>query len=190
MITADRTIDRLIRRWNQDIKDRRCSSRDEGIATMRQFAGTRLGQPPNGFCQREKSRSETGGKYEIPGPVLLPWERLEGARYDGFMGGSPVDREHIIEIVSNNALIPDDLAKATDDKAPFRQLDQRAFAACAGESRNCETTNGGSQNRRSTWCHVTDPVEHDPNNTSRTRCERRPRALLVAATDQVGGRTP
>jgi hypothetical protein len=74
---------------------------------------------PNAFCPTP--RIEEGRTYEVPGPELLPEDKLKAAGLDYYENG-PAGWEYIVVIVSDEPLMETAVAGRSRDKAPVIEL--------------------------------------------------------------------
>jgi hypothetical protein len=67
-------------------------------------SGTVYLHVPNAYVVLEASRVEAGRVYRVPGPELMPWDRL---RHDGldYIEAGPPGWEHLVAIVSDEPFI-------------------------------------------------------------------------------------
>ncbi len=76
---------------------------------------------PNPYVSLEKATVQKGHTYRIPGPELLPWERLEEFGLD-YVEVGPPGWDHIAVLVSAEPLIAAPIMTRADTVSPFVKL--------------------------------------------------------------------
>ncbi len=76
---------------------------------------------PNPYVLPEQTRVKGGHAYGIPGPELLPWERLRQLGLD-YVEVGPPGWEHIAVVVSDRPIINVRILERADAEAPFVKL--------------------------------------------------------------------
>jgi len=77
---------------------------------------------PNAYVTMERARVEGGHSYAVPGPELLPWERLRQLGLE-YVEVGPPGWEHIAVLVSDSPLLDECSLYETDKDAPFVKLE-------------------------------------------------------------------
>ena len=96
------------------------SSGISGFVTMLNFgtSGTVYLHVPNPFIPSSRAKIEADRSYFVPGPQMLPWERI-----GEYVEVGPLGWEHIAVIVSKNPLITETDLIGTSDDEPFSIID-------------------------------------------------------------------
>lgn len=79
---------------------------------------------PSAFVPPEQATVEEGQILRIPGPELLPWERLRQLGLD-YVEGGPPGWEHIAVIITETPLISPRIMARSDPQMPFVKLKNR-----------------------------------------------------------------
>ena len=82
---------------------------------------------PNAYIPLEQARVNGGRSYDIPGPELLPWDRLRQLSLDYIEVGPP-GWEHVAVIVSDTPVICASALGETSLEAPFIALETSDIA--------------------------------------------------------------
>ena len=82
---------------------------------------------PNAYVGIRQARVDAGHTYSIPGPELLPWDRLRGLGLD-YVEIGPPGWEHIAVLVSEEPLITPEIATQARPEAPFVKLTEEQIA--------------------------------------------------------------
>ncbi len=105
------------------------SSQRGGYVTLLNIgtSGTVYLHVPNPYIGRDEAKIEAGRSYTVPGPELLPYERLDQVGLD-YVEVGPPGWEHIGVLISDEPLVSDDvLARAVSD-SPFSKLTDEDIA--------------------------------------------------------------
>ena len=81
---------------------------------------------PSALRSPRDARVEAGRRYTVPGPELFPWPH--DYREEG-----PGGWEHIVVVVSDQPIIPDDATKALSTDSPLLRLDHAELARIVGQ---------------------------------------------------------
>lgn len=76
---------------------------------------------PNPYVTRERAKVEAGRSYAVPGPELLPWERLREQGFD-YVEIGPPGWEHVAVLVSDVPLVSERVLASTRPDDPFVRL--------------------------------------------------------------------
>jgi hypothetical protein len=70
----------------------------------------------------EKAKVNRGRSYAVPGPELLPWERLRQLGLD-YVEVGPPGWEHIAVLITDRPLITSNVIERASSDMPFVKLD-------------------------------------------------------------------